>query len=78
MTGIGLVVKSIPAQLCSLTSEEYGIELNDVKTVGYLLAVFAGLSRAVGMCLYRNKRDIRSFNNCDKKGRKKNFLANLC
>lgn len=58
LTGIGLVVKSIPAQLCSLTSEEYGIELNDVKTVGYLLAVFAGLSRAVGMCLYRNKRDI--------------------
>ena len=71
LTGIGLVVKSIPAQLCSLTSEEYGIELNDVKTVGYLLAVFAGLSRAVGMCLYRNKRDIGSFNNCYKKGRKK-------
>ena len=59
LTGIGLVVKSIPAQLCSLTSQMYGIELNDVKTVGYLLAVFAGFSRAVGMCLYRNKRSIQ-------------------
>ena len=27
-----------------------------MKTVGYMLAVFAGVSRAIGMCLYRNKR----------------------